>query len=114
LPGVAGVGAKTAAALINAFGDLAAIRLAAARTVVPKPPLTAPVLKKLHAAADYLDAAPVVVAVARDIDLPPVDGELPREPADPTALAELAAAHGLESPLARLGAALGWPADAVD
>src|SRR5947208_3453357 len=83
LPGVAGVGAKTAAALISAFGDLAGIRAAAVRTVVPRPPLTAAVLKKLHAAADYLDAAPVVVAVARDIDLPPVEGTLPRRPADP-------------------------------
>src|SRR6478609_9261568 len=36
LPGVAGVGAKTAAALINEFGDLAGIRAAVARTVVPK------------------------------------------------------------------------------
>jgi 5'-3' exonuclease len=114
LPGVAGVGAKTAAALISAFGDLAGIRAAAARTVVPQPPLTAAVLKKLHAAADYLDAAPVVVAVARDIDLPPVEGTLPRRPADPRALAALAAAHNLDSPLRRLGAALGWPEDALD
>src|SRR3954468_5656661 len=113
LPGVAGVGAKTAAALISAFGDLAEIRAAAARTVVPQPPLTAAVLKKLHAAADYLDAAPVVVAVARDIDLPPVEGTLPRRPADPWALAALAAAHNLDSPLRRLGAALGWPEDAL-
>jgi 5'-3' exonuclease len=113
LPGVAGVGAKTAAALISAFGDLAGIRAAAARTVVPKPPLTAAVLKKLHAAADYLDAAPVVVAVARDIDLPPVEGALPHRPADPRALAALAQAHNLESPLRRLGGALGWPADAL-
>jgi 5'-3' exonuclease len=111
LPGVAGVGAKTAAALINEFGDLAGIRAAAARTVVPRAPLTAAVLKKLHAATDYLDRAPVVVAVARTIDLPPVEGELPRRPADPDALAGLAAAHGLESSLRRLGAALGWPAD---
>ncbi|HEX2074891.1 MAG TPA: 5'-3' exonuclease [Geodermatophilus sp.] len=110
LPGVAGVGAKTAAALISEFGDLAGIREAVARTVVPRAPLTAAVLRKLHAAADYLDAAPVVVAVARDIDLPPVDGTLPRRPADPAALAGLAAAHGLESPVKRLGAALGWPA----
>jgi 5'-3' exonuclease len=113
LPGVAGVGAKTAAALIGEFGDLAGIRAAAARTVVPRPPLTAAVLKKLHAATEYLDRAPVVVAVARSIDLPPVEGELPRVPADPAALAELAAAHGLESSLRRLGAALGWPADAA-
>jgi 5'-3' exonuclease len=114
LPGVAGVGAKTAAALINEFGDLAGIRAAVARTVVPRPPLTAAVLKKMHAASDYLDAAPVVVAVARTIDLPPVEGALPPVPADATALAELAAAHGLESSLKRLGAALGWPPDVLD
>ena len=45
--------------------------------------------------------------------LPPVEGTLPRSPADPAALAGLAAAHGLESSLRRLGAALGWPEDAV-
>jgi 5'-3' exonuclease len=113
LPGVAGVGAKTAAALINEFGDLTGIRAAVARTVVAKPPLTAAVLKKMHAARDYLDAAPVVVAVACDIDLPPIEGTLPRRPADPAALAGLAAAHGLESSLGRLGAALGWPQGAI-
>jgi 5'-3' exonuclease len=113
LPGVSGVGAKTAAALINEFGDLAGIRAAVARTVVPKPPLTAAVLKKLHAAADYLDRAPVVVAVAKDIDMPAVEGTLPRSPADPGALAELAERHGLQSSLGRLGAALGWSADAL-
>jgi 5'-3' exonuclease len=114
LPGVAGVGAKTAAALVREFGDLAGIRAAAARTVVPRPPLTAAVLKRLHAAADYLDAAPVVVAVERAIDLPAVDGALPRSPADPVALAALAERYGLRSPLERLGAVLGWPAGALD
>jgi 5'-3' exonuclease len=114
LPGVAGVGAKTAAALINEFGDLAGIRAAAARTVVPRPPLTAAVLKKLHAAGDYLDAAPVVVAVTRDIDLPAVEGTLPRSPADARALAALAEQHGLQSSLGRLGAALGWPAGVLE
>jgi 5'-3' exonuclease len=113
LPGVAGVGAKTAAALINEFGDLAGIRAAVAKTVVPRPPLTAAVLKKMVAASDYLDAAPVVVAVAKDIDLPPVEGALPRSPADPQALATLAEQHGIESAVSRLGAALGWPADAL-
>jgi 5'-3' exonuclease len=114
LPGVAGVGAKTAAALINEFGDLAGIRAAVARTAVPKPPLTAAVLKKMRAGADYLDAAPVVVAVACTIDLPPIDGILPARPADADALARLAEAHGLGSSVRRLGAALGWPADALD
>jgi 5'-3' exonuclease len=114
LPGVPGVGAKTAAALITAFGDLAGIRTAAARTVVPRPPLTAAVLKKLRAADDYLDAAPVVVAVARTIDLPPTEGDLPTAPADAEALATLASQHGLESALKRLGAALGWPPGVIE
>src|SRR5687767_8570555 len=108
LPGVSGVGAKTAAALINSFGDLAGIRAAVARTVVPRPPLTTAVLKRLDGGGAYLAAAPVVVAVARGLDLPPIEGTLPRAPADPEALAGLAAAHGLESALGRLGAALGW------
>lgn len=111
LPGVAGVGAKTAAALIGEFGDLTGIRAAAARTVVARPPLTAAVLKKLHAASEYLDRAPVVVAVAKDIDMPAVEGTLPRSPADVAALAALAEQHGLQSSLRRLGAALGWPPD---
>jgi 5'-3' exonuclease len=113
LPGVSGVGAKTAAALINAFGSLAGIREAAARTVVPKPPLTAAVLKKLHAAGDYLQAAPEVVTVVTTIDLPAVDGDLPRRPADPHALAALAEAHGLQNSVRRLGATLGWAPDVL-
>src|SRR5947209_5557755 len=103
-----------AAALIREFGDLAGIRAAAARTVVPRPPLTAAVLRRLHAAGDYLDAAPVVVAVERGIDLPPVEGTLPRSPADPAALAALADRHGLRPPPERPGAALGWPAGVLD
>ena len=113
LPGVAGIGAKTAAALVTAFGSLDGIRAAAARTPVPRAPLTAAVLKRLHAAGEYLDAAPTVVRVVTTIDLPPVDGDLPTRPADPDALAALAEAHGIGSSLRRLGTALGWPDDAL-
>ena len=109
LPGVKGVGEKTAAALISTFGSLDGIRTAAARTAVPKAPLTASVLRKLHDASDYLDVAPAVVEVVRDIDMPAVTGDLPSSPADPAALEELAGEHGLQNSVARLGAALGWP-----
>jgi hypothetical protein len=51
--------------------------------------------------------------VARDIDLPAVEGALPRRPADPAALAALAERHGIGSSLRRVGAALGWPEDAL-
>ena len=54
-----------------------------------------------------------MVAVAKTIDLPPIEGTLPRTPAEPAALGALAERHGLESSLRRLGAALGWPEDAL-
>jgi len=113
LPGVAGVGAKTAAALVTAFGSLAGTRAAVERAVVPRAPLTAGVLAKLRAAAGYLDAAPEVVRVVTTIDLPAVDGALPARPADAPALTRLAGQHGIGSSLGRLGAALGWPADVL-
>ncbi len=109
LPGVKGVGEKTAAALITAFGSLAGIRAAAARAAVPAPPLTASVLKKLHAASAYLDVAPAVVRVVTDIAMPDVPGDLPRSPADPDALSALAERYGLQTSVRRLGAALEWP-----
>ena len=66
LPGVAGVGDKTAASLLLSYGDLAGVRAAAAD---PDSALGPGPRSKIIAAADYLDVAPTVVAVARDIDL---------------------------------------------
>lgn len=74
LPGVKGVGEKTAAALLATHGDLAAIR-AAAET---GDGMSAGVRTKLAAAADYLDVAPRVVQVATGLDLGPIDAALPR------------------------------------
>ena len=67
-----------------------------------------PIGATLHGTITRLLFSPVVVAVARTIDLPPVEGTLPRSPADPDALAELAERHGIENSVRRLGAALGW------
>lgn len=73
LPGVAGIGEKSAATLLTAHGDLAGIVTAAeAGEGMP-----AGQRAKILAGADYLRVAPTVVEVVRDLDLPPVDDRLP-------------------------------------
>ena len=99
LPGVAGVGEKTAAQLLLKYGDLDGIRAAAADAgsdLAPGP------RRKITEAAAYLEVAPAVVAVARTIDLGDPDLALPRSPADPAALEQLAERWGLTSPVRRL------------
>lgn len=99
LPGVAGVGEKTAAALLAAHGDLAGIIAAATddgSAMAPGP------RRKILAALEYLEVAPTVVAVAREIDLDRTALELPRTPRDPDRVVALAERWGLESPAERL------------
>ncbi|WP_461190081.1 5'-3' exonuclease [Arthrobacter sp. Z4-13] len=67
LPGVAGIGEKTAASLLLKYGTLENLLEAAAD---PHGGLSSPVRAKLEAAADYLVAAPAVVRLVRDLDLP--------------------------------------------
>jgi 5'-3' exonuclease len=78
LPGVAGVGEKTAAGLLAEFADLDGIIDAATD---PGTPLSASLRSKIVAAAEYLTVAPRVVEVVRDLDLAEVDAVL-RPPAD--------------------------------
>jgi hypothetical protein len=58
--------------------------------------------RKIKDAVDYLDVAPRVVAVARDLDLGAPDLTLPLTPEDPEALTKLSERWGLDSPAARL------------
>ncbi|NHW47988.1 5'-3' exonuclease [Paenarthrobacter sp. MSM-2-10-13] len=67
LPGVAGIGEKTAASLLAAHGSLEGLLEAAE---APDGGLSATVRAKLSAAADYLKVAPAVVNVVRDLDVP--------------------------------------------
>ncbi len=99
LPGVAGVGDKTAATLLQRFGDIDAI-IAAAQD--PDGDMGPGPRGKIKAALDYLAVAPKVVAVARDIDLDSPDLTLPREPADPEMLAALSEKFGLGGSVDRL------------
>ncbi|MGW3113068.1 5'-3' exonuclease [Streptomyces sp. NPDC001091] len=103
LPGVAGVGEKTAAKLLAEFGDLAGIVAAVDN---PKAKLTPTQRKRLTEAAPYLAVAPKVVRVAGDVPLPEVDTALPHAPRDPAALDALAARWGLGGSLQRLLATL--------
>lgn len=104
LPGVPGVGEKTAATLLQRFGDIDGIVAAA---LDPASELGPGPRGKIKAALDYLEVAPTVVAVAREIDLDRSDLALPRTPRDAARVAELAATWGLESPTERLLAVLG-------
>jgi 5'-3' exonuclease len=101
LPGVAGIGEKTAAALIAAHGDLPGI-LAAAERGELAPAAT----RRLREAADYLGPAREVVAVATDVALPAVDLTLPGAPPDPAAFTALAESLGLGGSAQRLLQAL--------
>ncbi len=106
LPGVPGVGDKTAAALIQAFGSIGAILDALDRGHGGFPKGSRP---KLAAARDYLAVAIPVVRVAADAPVPDVAGQLPVSDADPGQLAGLDTRWGLGSSLRRAAAVLTDP-----
>ncbi|MEU3601829.1 5'-3' exonuclease [Streptomyces sp. NPDC006798] len=103
LPGVPGIGEKTAAKLLDAYGDLAGIMAAVAD---PASRLTPAQRRRLAEAREYVAIAPKVVRVAPDAPLPPFDPALPSEPRDPATLDELAERWGLGGSLQRLLAVL--------
>ena len=104
LPGVVGVGEKTAASLLAEYGSLDGIVAAAAD---PSVPLGGAVRAKILAAADYLTVAPKVVNVVRDLKLPAFDARIrPSTPEQAAELDRLAARWGLSSSMQRARDAL--------
>ncbi len=103
LPGVPGVGEKTAAALVRSFGSVEGMLTAIDAGHGGWP---AGSRAKLVAARAYLEAAIPVVAVATDAPVPVTDGHLPVRPPDPAALADLDARWDLSSSLGRVMSAL--------
>ena len=104
LPGVAGVGEKTAGSLLAEYGDLGGIEAAAAD---PASAMKPALRTKFAAAVDYLSVAPTVVEVVRDLPLGDVDARL-RAPGDEqrAALDALAERWSLGGSLDRCRAAL--------
>jgi 5'-3' exonuclease len=105
LPGVPGVGEKTAATLLAQHGSLERI-LAAAHD--PKSKMAKGVRTKLLAALDYIEAAGKVVRVAVDapVTFSTAGDELPLVAADPQRTAKLATELGVGSSISRLQKAL--------
>lgn len=100
LPGVSGIGEKTAAALVNEFGDLDAILAAAAddgSSIKPRPRAS------LLDSRDYIEAARTVVAVRQDLA---VEVPSPRPSADVEGLRAFGERWGVASPVERLLAQL--------
>jgi 5'-3' exonuclease len=105
LPGVAGVGEKTAVTLLSTYGDLDGI-IAAAED--PASGMAPPVRAKIRAAADYLAVAPAVVQVVRDLELSEFDARIRASSLQQTAeLERLSADWGLGSSMKRARDALG-------
>ena len=99
LPGVKGIGEKTAASLLNTHGSLDEVIRAARATP------GAGALSRVAAHLDYVERARKVVAIPRDLPLPEIDLDRPRKPAIPEVTA-LAAALALTGAVGRLSAAL--------
>lgn len=101
LPGVAGIGEKSAATLLTQYGDLDGIVSAASD---PNSAMAAGQRAKFIAAADYLAVAPKVVQVVRNLALPAFDARIGN--VDEAACSALAERYGLASSMQRVVAAL--------
>ena len=106
LPGVRGIGEKTAALLLRQYGDLAGIAAAAADPASSMKPAAR---RAIAAGGDYLAVAPRVVAVRRDLAL-----AIPAAQPDPGLLAELGGRYRIDGPIQRAAEALaGLPGQAT-
>jgi len=108
LPGVRGIGDKTAASLLTEYGSLERVISAAHDD---SSTMKQSVRQKILAGLDYLAVAPKVVAVALDVPVPQdLDDRLPTAPADAQDLAFLRERWGIASSVDRVTQALSFPA----
>jgi 5'-3' exonuclease len=98
LPGVAGIGEKTASDLVRRYGSLDAVLAA--------PDLNPTIRLKLKRSAEYLAAARRVVAPVADTPVHGGDGSIPAAPRDPERARALGQRYRLSGSVDRLIAAL--------
>jgi len=103
LPGVAGIGEKTASLVVGKFGTIERI-LELAQS--GDDAMSGSVRSKILKAVDYLAVAPAVVRGRTDVSIPPLETAIPATPADPEMLAAVASHFGVESAAERLTKAL--------
>ncbi|SDD08924.1 5'-3' exonuclease [Glycomyces harbinensis] len=106
LPGVKGIGAKTAVTLVNTYGGIAGLKAAAAEDGSDLPERHR---KSITKASDYLDRAVKVSTAVSDVAVPLIDATLPKAPADPAAVEALAAEWNVASALKRFHEAIAAP-----
>ncbi|MDA8438189.1 MAG: 5'-3' exonuclease [Propionibacterium sp.] len=103
LPGVRGIGEKSAAQLVASWGGIDAIVAAAAD---PASAMSPSVRTRIAGAGDYLAAACRVVAVVDDLPVPGRSLRVDDLQHDSDRLAELGRRYGIDGPIGRLMAVL--------
>ena len=95
LPGIAGIGDKTASALVNAYPDLDALVQASLASTWEKP-LTPRIAERISAGVEYLGAALAVITAETRLPVSAWSVEVPYEPVDSQALNDLSVQWGVE------------------
>jgi len=95
LPGISGIGDKTAGALVNAYANLDAL-IKASGFPDPQKPLTPRLAERISAGADYLAAAMAVIEAETRLPVGAWKVEIPYEPVDMQTLNELSVSWGVE------------------
>lgn len=101
LPGIRGIGDKTAASLITAFGTIESV-ITASRADNPAKPLTPRLAANIQESIGYLDDAKMVITAETSLPVQHWDTSIPSEPLDPGELSALAQEWGVDKYMAEL------------